>query len=236
MRFRGRSFLALVLQPELPFETWLADLDAWAARSAGFFRNRAILLDLTGLEVGRDDLTRLVSDLYDRDIRIMGLEGADAGLASLGLPPLVNGGRQAAPIEVVDPAAPRPEGKAGAEAKPALGAAALLVDSPVRSGQSIVHPEGDVIVIGSVASGAEVVAGGSVHIYGALRGRAIAGSTGHSGARIFCRRFEAELIAIDGVYRTSDDGEPSLKGRPVQAWLQGETIIMTGLEEGPRGG
>ena len=237
MRFRGRSFLALVLQPEMPLDRWLADLDAWAARSAGFFRNRAILLDLTGLAIDKAELTQLVADLYARDIRIMGLEGADSSLSSLDLPPLVNGGRQAAPIEVVDPAAsPRPDAQAALEPKPALGAAALVVDTPVRSGQSIVHPEGDVIVIGSVASGAEVVAGGSVHIYGTLRGRAIAGSAGHAGARIFCRRFEAELIAIDGVYRTSDDGEPSLAGRPVQAWLKGETIIMTGLDEGLRGG
>ena len=203
---------------------------ARAARSAGFFANRAILLDLSGLVIDRAELTQLVADLYARDIRIMGLEGADAGLSGLGLPPLVNGGRQAAPIEVVDPAAPRPEAKPAQETRPAPGAAALVVDQPVRSGQSIVHPDGDVIVIGSVASGAEVVAGGSVHIYGSLRGRAIAGSAGHPGARIFCRRFEAELIAIDGVYRTSDDGEPSLTGKPVQALLKGETIIMTGLE------
>ena len=233
MRFRGRSFLALVLQPEAPLDKWLADLDAWAGRSAGFFKERAILLDLAGLTLDKAELTQLISDLFDRDIRIMGLEGADASLTGLGLPPLVGGGRPAAPIEVVDPVA-KPD-KVAKAAKPAAGTT-LVVEGAVRSGQSVTNPDGDVIVIGSVSSGAEVVAGGSIHIYGALRGRAIAGSTGHSGARIFCRRFQAELIAIDGVYRTSDDGEPSLAARPVQAWLQGETIIMAGLEDGPRGG
>ena len=81
----------------------------------------------------------------------------------------------------------------------------LLIEGSVRSGQSILHPEGDVTVLGSVASGSEIVAGGSIHIYGTLRGRAIAGCTGNGKARIFCRKFEAELIAIDGLYKTADD-------------------------------
>jgi septum site-determining protein MinC len=69
----------------------------------------------------------------------------------------------------------------------------------------VVFPSGDVTVIGSVASGAEVVAGGSIHIYGTLRGRAMACSTGNARARIFCRKIEAELLAIDGLYKTADD-------------------------------
>ena len=75
----------------------------------------------------------------------------------------------------------------------------------MRSGQSIVFEQGDVTIVGSVASGAEVIAGGSIHVYGALRGRAIAGLTGNNRARIFCRKLEAELLAIDGVYQTADD-------------------------------
>ena len=81
----------------------------------------------------------------------------------------------------------------------------LLIDQPVRSGQSIVFEKGDVTIVGSVASGAEVIAGGSIHVYGTLRGRAIAGLAGNTRARIFCRRLEAELLAIDGVYQTADD-------------------------------
>ena len=76
--------------------------------------------------------------------------------------------------------------------------ASLLIETPVRSGQSIVFTEGDVTVLGSVASGAEIVAGGSIHVYGALRGRAMAGVTATPRARIFCRKLEAELLAIDG--------------------------------------
>jgi septum site-determining protein MinC len=108
-------------------------------------------------------------------------------------------------------------------------AASLVHDKPVRSGQSIIFPEGDVTILGSVASGSEVVAGGSIHIYGALRGRAIAGSTGNPAARIFCNKLEAELIAIDGLYRTAEDMDPKYRSRPVQAWLEGETMTMAAL-------
>jgi len=107
--------------------------------------------------------------------------------------------------------------------------ASLVHDKPVRSGQSVVFPDGDLTILGSVASGSEVVAGGSIHIYGTLRGRAIAGSTGNSTARIFCNKLEAELIAIDGLYRTAEDMDPQYRSRPVQAWLEGETMTMAAL-------
>ena len=100
-----------------------------------------------------------------------------------------------------------------------------MIDQPVRSGQSIVYPEGDVTVVGSVASGAEVIAGGSIHVYGTLRGRAIAGSHGNARARIFCRKLEAELLAIDGLYKTADDMARSCAGRPIQVWLEGDSIM-----------
>jgi septum site-determining protein MinC len=100
----------------------------------------------------------------------------------------------------------------------------IVVTEPVRSGQSLFFPEGDVTIVGSVASGAEVVAGGSIHVYGTLRGRALAGTMGNAQARIFCRKLEAELIAIDGFYKTAEDMEPNLRGQAVQIWLEGETI------------
>jgi septum site-determining protein MinC len=106
----------------------------------------------------------------------------------------------------------------------------LLIDEPIRSGQSIVFPTGDVIVVGSVASGAEVIAGGSIHVYGVVRGRAIAGSMGNARARIFCRRLEAELLAIDGLYKTADNLEPRFHGRAIQAWLEGDALMMAALD------
>jgi septum site-determining protein MinC len=86
----------------------------------------------------------------------------------------------------------------------------------VRSGQSIVHEAGDVTIIGAVASGAEVIAGGSIHVYGALRGRAIAGLKAGSQARIFCRRLEAEMVGVDQLYRTAEHWGQGLHGKAAQ--------------------
>lgn len=99
----------------------------------------------------------------------------------------------------------------------------------MRSGQSVVFIEGDITILGSVASGAEIVAGGSIHVYGPLRGRAIAGAGGNARAQIFCHRAEPELLAIDCYYKTADDIEASLRCRPVQAWLDGGTVKISAM-------
>jgi septum site-determining protein MinC len=106
----------------------------------------------------------------------------------------------------------------------------LLIESPIRSGQSVIFPYGDVTVLGSVSSGAEVVAGGSIHIYGALRGRAMAGSMGNARARIFCSKNEAELISIDGYYRTSEEMDATLRTRPAQCWLDDRVLLIAALD------
>ncbi|MER8747413.1 septum site-determining protein MinC [Mesorhizobium sp. M1004] len=98
-------------------------------------------------------------------------------------------------------------------------ASTLMIRSPIRSGQLIFHPHGDVIVLGSVASGSEIVATGSIHVYGTLRGRASAGAQGNTAARVFCRRNEAELLSVDGWYCTAEEMDPSVRGKPVQAFL-----------------
>jgi septum site-determining protein MinC len=114
-------------------------------------------------------------------------------------------------------------------AKPLRGPC-LFIDDSVRSGQTVEFPDGDVTVIGSVGSGAEIIAGGSIHVYGTLRGRALAGTAGDGTARIFCRRFEAELLAIDGRYRVAENLDPSLRGRPVQARLDGMAMTLSPLD------
>ncbi|MBB6412377.1 septum site-determining protein MinC [Mesorhizobium sangaii] len=121
--------------------------------------------------------------------------------------------------------------KAG-ESEPQVGQEAsgtLMIKSPIRSGQAIVHPHGDVIVLGSVASGSEIIAAGSIHVYGTLRGRASAGALGNKGARIFCRRNEAELLAVDGWYVTAEEMEGVSRGKPVQAFLDGDGLRVAPL-------
>jgi len=126
------------------------------------------------------------------------------------------------------------EAEAGKDAARSAGGArvpSLLVETPVRSGQSIMNPDGDVIILGSVASGAEIVAAGSIHVYGALRGRALAGIYGAEGARIFCRRFEAELIAIGDYHKVMEDIDAALRQKPVQAWLSDNELKVASLDQ-----
>jgi septum site-determining protein MinC len=236
IRIKGRSFLAVVLSPDLPLDQWLERLDDLAARSAGFFLDRPVVLDVSELSIKKAELKQLIDDLAARKVRIMGIEGARPSQLTPEMPPAMKGGKPASDVEVTTQ---EPETEAEAEVAAVVSPApqrqeapqvraipqSLTIDEPVRSGQSIIFPEGDITIVGSVASGAEVIAGGSIHIYGALRGRAMAGSIGNSNARIFCRRLEAELIAIDGIYKMAEDMDSSLRGHAVQLSLEGETIM-----------
>jgi len=221
VRLRGRSYVAFVFSPVVPIVDWLAEIDATLARSPGYFVGKPIVLDLAAVDLSSSAIAHLVGSLNERSIRVLGIEGVDEERLAANLPPLLTGGR-ACVITRNEPAQkPEPE----ARPKPT----SLLLDSPVRSGQSIVFMEGDVTVLGSVSSGAEIVAGGSIHIYGTLRGRAMAGVNGNSDARIYCQKIEAELLAIDGYYQTAEEIDDALRNRPAQAWLQGDTMKITPL-------
>ena len=219
--------MALVLAPEPPLAGWLAALDAQIARAPAFFDARPVLLDLAGLPREQPDVAGLISAIAGRGIRIIGTEGAHPswkGVEKWG-GPIATGAKGNG--RAIDLPNDRPPPAQSAQGGPSQN---LIIDQPVRSGQSIVHEAGDVTVIGPVAWGAEIVAGGSVHVYGALRGRAIAGLSGAKGARIFCRKLEAELLAIEGVYRTADDIDPALHGKTAQAWLDGDSMMIAGLD------
>ena len=224
MRLRGRSYMAFALAPEPPVAEWLAELDGWLRGSAAFFAARPAVLDLAAVTLTGAAVAHLVAELKARGIRVLGLENIAAEKLVPGLPPLLSGGRT---VEVADTAA-RATGEGAA--KEAKRESSLIVDTPVRSGQTVFFPSGDVIVLGAIGSGAEIVAGGSIHVYGTLRGRAMAGTSGNANARIFCRRLEAELLAIDGYYRTAEDLDGNLRGRPIQAWLAGETLMLAPIE------
>jgi len=225
IRLRGRSFMALVLAPEPPLDAWIAELNAQIARSPAVFVGRPVVLELSKLPRSEPDLQSFFRELQSHGMRVVGIEGADpswSGIEAWQRAPALNTSRSGKVIELV----PNETTANAAEPEPA----SLLIDGSVRSGQSVSFERGDVTVVGSVASGAEVVAGGSIHVYGTLRGRAVAGAIGNSRARIFCRRLEAELIAIDGLYKTADDMEQALRGRAVQAWLGGESLLMAALD------
>ncbi|MGB3866633.1 MAG: septum site-determining protein MinC [Xanthobacteraceae bacterium] len=221
MRLRGRSYVAFVFSPFMPIMDWLEEIDATLAHSPGFFAGRPIVLDLSAVELSSHGVAHLVSSLESRGIRVLGLEGIDAAGLAAGLPPVLSGGRGCV-VEQVEP-------KKVEVQPPPPPASSLLLRNPVRSGQRIVFTEGDVTVLGSVGSGAEIVAGGSIHVYGTLRGRAMAGINGNSAARIYCQKIEAELLAIDGYYQTAEDIGETLRRQPAQAWLDGEILRITPL-------
>ena len=104
---------------------------------------------------------------------------------------------------------------------------ALIHPQPVRSGQRVYARNRDLIVSAPVGAGAEVMADGCVHIYGSLRGRALAGARGDVNARVFCQEFNAELVSIAGVFRVFETIPPDLVGKPVQAWLEGDVLHFT---------
>jgi len=217
IRLRGRSYVAFVFSPVVPIAGWLSDLDATLAGSPGFFVGKPVVLDLSAVDLSPLAITHLIKSIEARSIRVLGLEGVEPARLSMGMPPLLSGGRQCVVQEAE-------------QEKPALREpTSLLLDVPVRSGQSIVFPDGDVTVLGAVSSGAEIVAGGSIHVYGALRGRAMAGVNGNSAARIYCQKIEAELLAIDGYYQTAEQIDAALRGKPAQARLDGNTMTITPL-------
>ncbi|WP_020559330.1 septum site-determining protein MinC [Thiofilum flexile] len=102
----------------------------------------------------------------------------------------------------------------------------VLVDKPVRSGQQICALEGDIVVLQHTSAGSELLAAGSVHVYGSLRGRVLAGILGDTQARIFCQKLEAELVAIAGRYRLLDEVDTPLKSRPAMIYLNGEKLVI----------
>jgi septum site-determining protein MinC len=123
------------------------------------------------------------------------------------------------------------EVRAPAAATAAAGATTIgqLHDKPVRSGQQVYARGRDLILTALVGNGAEVIADGSIHVYGALRGRALAGAQGDESARIYCREFHAELVSIAGQYRVFEDIPKDLRGQAVQAWLEGDKLLLKKL-------
>ena len=215
------------------------------SRAPKMFERAAVILDFGGL-------TQLPSAVQAREL-VEALRGAGAlpvGLAygssendalavELGLPLLAKfraqyeraGGEvDIAPPPAAKPAAAEKPQKAAPVAAPSAGEPGLMQVASVRSGQQLYAEQRDLTVVGTVGAGAEVIADGSIHIYGALRGRALAGAQGMENARIFCRDFHAELVAIAGTYMVADDFPRELIGRAVQIRLEQGKLHIAALD------
>lgn len=137
----------------------------------------------------------------------------------------------AAPARATPPPSSREPAPAERAAPPPPAAAigSLIHDQPVRSGQQIYARGRDLVIPALVGNGAEVIADGSIHVYGALRGRALAGAQGDEKARIYCQEFHAELVSIAGHYRVFESIPDDLRGKPIQAWLEGDKLLLKKL-------
>jgi septum site-determining protein MinC len=210
----------------------LDELTGRVASAPLFFQRTGVCIDLTAL--GRDpqlEEMRIVMDAVRRAGMLpVGLVGGSAAVESLAgalqLPVLTPFRQQTQAAPIVQP--PQPAQPAPAE-RAETGIPALIQHQPVRSGQRLYARSRDVIVTSTVGAGAEVIADGCVHVYGSLRGRAVAGARGESGARVFCQEFRAELVSIAGVFRVFETLPPELAGKPVQAWLDGDDLRFAPL-------
>jgi septum site-determining protein MinC len=222
----ARSLLAFALEPKTPVVEWLATVDDWLTRSPKFFAGKPVILQMSGVEIALKEYRDLLGQLARRHIRVMAVENAHKLLVGPHLPPVVAGGRVVSAEKLFDE--PAVETPAPAPAPPAAPPRpeTLYHDGNLRSGQQIVHLDGDVIVLGRVASGAEIVAGGAVHIYGALQGRVFAGVAGSPEARIFCREARAEFLCIGEAFVTAEDMDPKLEGQAVEARLDGGRLTF----------
>jgi septum site-determining protein MinC len=232
-------------------------VDTMLARTPHFYANAPFVLDLDHAEdIGPSfDFIGLARDMRNRKVTLIGVQNGTieqnkaalhAGLITL------PSGTDVLPENRKHSAAPKADETSKAD-KPTnenkkhresgrkessiqqapiaySSGTALLITEPVRSGQQIFAERGDLVVVASVSPGAELMARGNIHVYGALRGRALAGVHGDSAARIFCETLDAELVAIAGLYKLSDAIDPSLRRRRVQAFLDDGTLRVEPLK------
>lgn len=209
-------------------------------RAPKLFARAAVILDFGGLMTLPDDATAkaLVKALEGAGVHPIALAYGtpenDALAERLGLPVLAKFRTQYERAGEAPAERPAPRAPEAAPVREATPAPAATVESepglvhalPVRSGQQVFAANRDLTVLAPVGAGAEVLSDGSIHVYGALRGRALAGASGFTGARIFCREFHAELVAIAGQYKVLDDVPKELRGKPVQIWLDANDILQ----------
>lgn len=219
----------------------------------------AILRDTDPAVLGEalQDMTGGVSDFFEDDFTVLDIgaldgAGADAGIdwaalvalfkryrlnavAVRNAPPAWHADIVAQGLSIDDGVLRPQEGQkpAPASAPAAASAAAMIIDTPVRAGQRIYARGVDLVIMAAVNNGAEIIADGSIHVYAPLRGRALAGASGNTGARIFAVSLEAELVSIAGVYRTFENGHaPAPARQPVQVRLNGDRIDVLPIHTG----
>lgn len=234
LEFKGRMMGISILRiTDNDLDAFAVQLDQQVNKAGGLLRELPIVLDLA-LQI--IDVDGLLDVLRKQHLSVIGAyrtaASMEAAVRRAGLPLI----REQTPSRAAPAAVPAPEAaasppKAPAElpAAPAAPIAEVkqrLVTTPVRSGQRIYARNSDLVITAQVSAGAEVIADGCIHVYGSLRGRAVAGAQGDEAARIFCHDLQAELLAVAGRYKVADDIADNMRGKAVQVRLDGDKLCV----------
>ena len=223
----------------LDVDQLVAEMQERVQRAPKLFGRAAVILDFGGLSRVPDPTTArsLLDGLRAAGVFPVALAYGTREIeelsVALGLPLLAKFRAQYERADAASEPAPPPRAAAPEPPapRPATGGGdpGMMQATPVRSGQQVYAENRDLTVLATVGAGAEVIADGSIHIYGALRGRALAGAQGNPRARIFCREFHAELVAIAGHYKVMEEIPNELRGKAVQIWLDHDKLHLEEL-------
>jgi septum site-determining protein MinC len=245
-QLRGQSMTLMVLKLYNAADPHLfSEIAAKVGQAPNFFRHAPVVMDVTDCPGSTINFATLIPGLKKLGLLPVGIQGGPvdvqsaAATAGLGV---FRTSRQQRSSQTEISVSGEERGAVSATIAPAAGIsddapmnAALIVTEPVRSGRQVYAPKGDLIVLAPVSPGAELLADGNIHVYGTLRGRALAGLSGDSTARIFAHSLEAELVSIAGLYRVAEDIEPAARGKPAQVYREGTTLkirpLLTGLRD-----
>ncbi|MDP9196343.1 MAG: septum site-determining protein MinC [Pseudomonadota bacterium] len=222
-QIRGSAFTVIVLKvldPEDP--SFFPQLAIKTRQAPAFFHNASVVIDLEDVKTGMGvpELSSFVSRLKHCHLVPIGVQGASAAIQKAALAIGLGIMSQGRPARETAPAQTQAQADAPPAARdPAPASGTLVITEPVRSGQQVYASGGDLIILAPVSPGAELLADGHIHIYGPLRGRALAGLGGNQNAMIFCSSLEAELVSVAGVYRISEDIEKNLWKKSVRISL-----------------
>jgi septum site-determining protein MinC len=200
-----------------------------------FFKNSPVLLDLNAISRRKPsiDLGALLAKISAEGLITVGIrggnerQGADAQQKRIAVFAETRTA-PAAPAEPRKTPATIPAEEPETKQRTNAAGETKLVTQPIRSGQRV-YSAGDLVILAQVSAGAEIMAEGNIHVYNTLRGRALAGIQGNTSSRIFCSDLQAELISIAGHYRVSEDLDESVRGKPVQIYLDNHTLIINDL-------
>ncbi|BCG65132.1 MAG: septum site-determining protein MinC [Methyloprofundus sp.] len=198
-----------------------------------FFTNSAILIDLHAIQDEDLNLALLVDAIRNAGMHPIGIRGGSSAQQLMAKELMLsvmashNNATETKAVTQAEPAVAK-EDVSTAPAAASTNIETITIEHPIRSGQRV-YAKGDLVVLAQVSAGAEIMAEGNIHVYGSLRGRALAGVLGNENVRIFCSDLQAELISIAGNYRVSEDIDDSVRATPVQIHLSKQALIIKNI-------